>query len=149
MSFDMGGTTAKAGLIQDGQPKVTKEYEVGVHASADVGGNRGSGYPIKTPVIDLVEIWRRWGEHRLGRLRWRSPGRSRSPRAPIQVPRCYGQGGTKPTITDANLILGRLNPEYFLGGEILLDIEAALEAIEKFCAGSARSRCHDSREWNR
>ncbi len=134
MSFDMGGTTAKTGLIQDSQPKVTKEYEVGVHASADVGGNRGSGYPIKTPVIDLVEIGAGGGS-----IAWVDSG------GVLRVgpkssgadpgPACYGQGGTKPTITDANLILGRLNPEYFLGGEILLDIEAAREAIEKFCAG--------------
>ena len=56
LSFDMGGTTAKVGLIQDGQPLVTKDYQVGGHASAGIGGLSLSGYPVRTPVVDLVEI---------------------------------------------------------------------------------------------
>ncbi|NKB70578.1 MAG: hydantoinase/oxoprolinase family protein [Candidatus Latescibacteria bacterium] len=132
ISFDMGGTTAKAGLVQDGQPRVTKDYEVGSRAQAS-GAGRGQGYPIRTPVIDLVEIgagggsiaWvdsgggLRVGPHSAGA----SPG-----------PVCYGQGGQRPTITDANAVLGRLNPEYFLGGEIGLDVAAAGRAIEEYCA---------------
>lgn len=133
ISFDMGGTTAKVGMVQDGSPQVTKDYEVGVAAHAGVGASRGSGYPIRTPVIDLVEIgagggsiaWvdsggvLRVGPHSAGA----DPG-----------PACYGKGGTEPTITDANLVLGRLNPEYFLGGEIRLDEERARRAIEERCA---------------
>jgi N-methylhydantoinase A len=133
MSFDMGGTTAKAGLIQNGQPKVTKEYEVGVHASADIGGNRGSGYPIKTPVIDLVEIGAGGGS-----IAWVDSGGvlrvgPRSAGAD-PGPACYGRGGKNPTVTDANLVLGRLNPAYFLGGEMSLDVDAAKLAIKTFCA---------------
>jgi N-methylhydantoinase A len=133
ISFDMGGTTAKAGLIQDGRPRVTKDYEVGAMAKASATGARGSGYPIRTPVIDLVEIgagggsiaWidsggmLRVGPHSAGA----DPG-----------PACYGKGGTEPTITDANLVLGRLNPDYFLGGEIALDVDRAYRAIEERCA---------------
>ncbi len=133
ISFDMGGTTAKAGLIEDGTPRVTKEYEVGGTAATTEHGSRGSGYPIRTPVIDLVEIgagggsiaWidsggiLRVGPHSAGA----DPG-----------PVCYGQGGIEPTITDANLVLGRISPNYFLGGEMQLDAEAARRAIQEKCA---------------
>ncbi len=133
ISFDMGGTTAKVGLIENGTPRVTKDYEVGGTAATTEHGSRGSGYPIRTPVIDLVEIgagggsiaWidsggiLRVGPHSAGA----NPG-----------PVCYGQGGTEPTITDANLVLGRISADYFLGGEISLDIEAARQAIRKKCA---------------
>ena len=133
ISFDMGGTTAKVGLIQDGTPRITKEYEVGATAKSSGGTTRGEGYPIRTPVIDLVEIgagggsiaWvdsggvLRVGPHSAGA----DPG-----------PVCYGGGGIEPTITDANLILGRLNPRFFLGGEIGLDEEAARRAIQDHCA---------------
>ncbi len=133
ISFDMGGTTAKAGLIENGTPRVTKDYEVGGTAGATEHGASGSGYPIRTPVIDLVEIgagggsiaWidsggiLRIGPHSAGA----DPG-----------PVCYGQGGNEPTITDANLVLGRLSPDYFLGGEMVLDIEGARQAIREKCA---------------
>ena len=133
ISFDMGGTTAKVGLIENGTPHVTKDYEVGGTAAATEHGSRGSGYPIRTPVIDLVEIgagggsiaWidsggiLRVGPHSAGA----DPG-----------PVCYGRGGTEPTITDANLVLGRLSPDYFLGGEMGLDVEGARRAIRERCA---------------
>ncbi|MDE2699792.1 MAG: hydantoinase/oxoprolinase family protein, partial [Gemmatimonadota bacterium] len=133
ISFDMGGTTAKAGLVQDGRPQVTKDYEVG--AIAQAGAARGGGYPIRTPVIDLVEIGAGGGS-----IAWIDPG------GVLRVgphsagadpgPVCYGKGGDDPTITDANLVLGRLNPDYFLGGEIALDAEAARLAIQQKCADS-------------
>ena len=133
LSFDMGGTTTKVALIQDGEPKITKEYEVGATAGADTGAGRGSGYPIKTPVIDLVEIGAGGGS-----IAWVDPGGVLrvGPRSAGAVPgpACYGQGGTEPTITDANLILGRLNPDYFLGGEVQLHIEPAEKAIMSRCA---------------
>jgi N-methylhydantoinase A len=133
ISFDMGGTTAKAGLVMKGRPKVTKEYEVGAEARPGVGQSRGSGYPIRTPVIDLVEIgagggsiaWvdsggvLRVGPHSAGA----DPG-----------PICYARGGKNPTITDANLVLGRINPRYFLGGEMELDVAAAEEGVRQKCA---------------
>jgi N-methylhydantoinase A len=133
ISFDMGGTTAKAGLIQDGAPKVTKEYEVGAAARAGVGAQRGKGYPIRTPVIDLVEIGAGGGSMAWvdagGILRVGPQSAGADP-----GPACYGKGGVEPTVTDANLVLGRLNPDYFLGGEIKLDVAAARRAIEERCA---------------
>ena len=133
ISFDMGGTTAKAGLIQGGTPSVTKDYEVGTTAQSGVGATRGAGYPIRTPVIDLVEIGAGGGS-----IAWVDPGgilRVGPQSAGADPgPVCYGQGGTQPTVTDANLVLGRLNPNYFLGGEIALDPTAAQRAIEQHCA---------------
>ena len=133
LSFDMGGTTAKAGLIQDGTPRVTKDYEVGATAQSGAGRARGSGYPIRTPVIDLVEIGAGGGSIAWvdsgGALRVGPQSAGADP-----GPVCYGKGGTEPTITDANLVLGRLNPHYFLGGEIVLDVERARAAILEKCA---------------
>ena len=133
ISFDMGGTTAKAGLIQGGTPSVTKDYEVGTTAQSGVGATRGAGYPIRTPVLDLVEIGAGGGS-----IAWVDPGgilRVGPQSAGADPgPVCYGQGGTQPTVTDANLVLGRLNPSYFLGGEIALDPTAAQRAIEQHCA---------------
>src|SRR5690606_5915418 len=95
---------------------------------------RGKGYPIRTPVIDLVEIGAGGGS-----IAWVDSGGS------LRVgpqsagadpgPACYGRGGEQPTITDANLVLGRLNPSYFLGGESTLDPGRARKAIETHCAG--------------
>lgn len=130
-SFDMGGTTAKVGLIQDGEPRVVKDYEVGAVAMSRNRG--GTGYPIRTPVIDLVEIGAGGGS-----IAWIDEGGS------IRVgpesagadpgPACYGRGGDRPTVTDANLVLGYLDPEFFLGGQILLDVEAARAAVDRECA---------------
>ncbi len=134
ISFDMGGTTAKAGLVQGGEPSITKDYEVGATAQSGVGASRGAGYPIRTPVIDLVEIGAGGGS-----IAWVDPGgilRVGPQSAGADPgPVCYGRGGTEPTVTDANLVLGRLNPQYFLGGEIGLDTDAARRAIAECCAG--------------
>ncbi len=133
VSFDMGGTTAKAGLILDGRPKITKEYEVGAEARPGAGQSRGSGYPIRTPVIDLVEIGAGGGS-----IAWVDPGEVLrvGPRSAGADPGpiCYRGGGKEPTITDANLVLGRINPRYFLGGEMDLDLKGATEGIRKRCA---------------
>lgn len=132
MSFDMGGTTAKAGLIENGTPRITKEYEVGTAARAERGA-KGAGYPIRTPVIDLVEIGAGGGS-----IAWVDPGGMLrvGPRSAgaDPAPVSYGQGGTEPTITDANLVLHRLDPDHFLGGEMRLDEEAAYRAIKEKCA---------------
>src|SRR2546422_10401186 len=128
ISFDMGGTTAKVGLIQDGQAKLATEFEVGGQAITPLGEGRGSGYPVRTPVIDLVEVGAGGGSEAWidagGALRVGPRSAGAGP-----GPACYGQGGTTPTITDANLVLGRLNPAFFLGGEMALDAEAARKAI--------------------
>ena len=133
LSFDMGGTTAKVGLIQDGRPSVTKDYNVGGHAGAGIGGMSLSGYPVRTPVVDLVEIGAGGGSIAWvdsGGLLRVGPQSAGADPGPV----CYGRGGTEPTVTDANLVLGRLNPNYFLGGEIGLDLEGAARAIEERCA---------------
>jgi N-methylhydantoinase A len=133
ISFDMGGTTAKVGLIQDGQPRLSTEFEVGGQAITPLGEGRGSGYPVRTPVIDLIEVGAGGGSEAWidagGALRVGPQSAGASP-----GPVCYGQGGTVPTITDANLLLGRLNPAFFLGGEIALDIHASHQAILRQCA---------------
>ncbi len=133
ISFDMGGTTAKVGLILDGRPKVTKEYEVGAQALPGTGQSRGSGYPIRVPVIDLVEIGAGGGS-----IAWVDPGKilrvGPQSAGADPGPVCYGRGGKEPTITDANLVLGRLNPGFFLGGEMGLDTEASREGIRQRCA---------------
>lgn len=133
LSFDMGGTTAKVGLIQGGRPSVTKDYNVGGHAGAGIGGMSLSGYPVRTPVVDLVEIGAGGGSIAWvdsGGLLRVGPQSAGADPGPV----CYRRGGVEPTVTDANVVLGRLNPRYFLGGEIGLDIEAAARAIEEHCA---------------
>jgi len=133
LSFDMGGTTAKVGLIQDGRPSVTKDYNVGGHAGAGIGGLSLSGYPVRTPVVDLVEIGAGGGSIAWvdsGGLLRVGPQSAGADPGPV----CYGRGGVEPTVTDANVVLGRLNPAYFLGGEIDLDLDAARAAIEERCA---------------
>ncbi len=133
ISFDMGGTTAKVGLIENGSPRVTKDYEVGGTAATTEHGSRGSGYPIRTPVIDLVEIGAGGGS-----IAWIDSGGILrvGPRSAGATPGpvCYRQGGSEPTITDANLVLGRISPDYFLGGEIRLDVEEARRTIKERCA---------------
>ena len=132
MSFDMGGTTAKTGLIENGTPRITKEYEVGTAARAERGA-KGAGYPIRTPVIDLVEIGAGGGSIAwvdTGGVLRVGPRSAGADPAPVS----YGQGGTEPTITDANLVLHRLDADHFLGGEMRLDEEAAYRAIKEKCA---------------
>jgi N-methylhydantoinase A len=134
LSFDMGGTTAKVGLIQGGRPSVTKDYAVGRHAGAGIGAMSLSGYPVRTPVVDLVEIGAGGGSIAWvdsGGLLRVGPQSAGADPGPV----CYGRGGTEPTVTDANVVLGRLDPEYFLGGEMTLDVDGARRAIEERCAG--------------
>ncbi len=125
ISFDMGGTTAKAGLIRHGKPSITHDFRVGSHLSS---GIRAGGYPIKIPVIDLAEVgaggdsiaWVDAG----GALQ---VGPSSAGAAP--GPACYGFGGEQPTVTDANLLLGYLDPGYFLGGRMRIYPDRSLAAI--------------------
>jgi N-methylhydantoinase A len=126
--FDMGGTTAKAGLLIDGEPILTPSFEVGSHAVAGDKG-RGSGYPIRAPMVDLVEVGAGGGSIAWidsgGILRVGPQSAGANP-----GPACYGKGATVPTVTDANVALGRIDPDYFLGGEITLDRGAAWKAID-------------------
>lgn len=124
--FDMGGTTAKASLVDDGIPLITNEFEVG----REHRFMKGSGIPVKVPVIEMIEIGAGGGSiahiDRLGLLKVGPESASSEP-----GPACYGKGGTHPTITDADLVLGYLNPDFFLGGEMSLDVDAAYKAIEE------------------
>jgi N-methylhydantoinase A len=133
ISFDMGGTTAKVGLVRGGTPQVTRQYHVGAVAQPGAGAARGSGYPIRTPVIELAEIGAGGGS-----IAWVDTGGALRV-GPVSAgaepgPVAYGHGGTEPTVTDANLVLGRLSPESFLGGELRLDVDAATRAIRERCA---------------
>ena len=123
LAFDMGGTTAKLCLIDDGKPQTTRSFEVGrVHENM-----KGSGFPVRIPAIDLVEIGSGGGSiariDPLGRLLVgpRSAGA-------VPGPACYGRGGTLATVTDADLVLGRIDPGVFSGG-VGLDVAAAQGAI--------------------
>jgi len=126
LGFDMGGTTAKASSIIGGEPEVVDMYEVGgrIHRGRLV---RGSGYPVRLPHIDLVEVSAGGGT-----IAWVDPGGALRV-GPASAgadpgPACYGKGGVEPTITDANLILGRL-PDV-LAGRLRLRRELAVKAIK-------------------
>ena len=129
ISFDMGGTTAKAGLVRDGRPGITHEFQVGGKGS--FGGRRpGTGVPIKVPAIDLAEVGAGGGS-----IAWVDGGTLRvGPRSAGAVPgpACYGLGGSSPTVTDADLVLGYLDPDGF--GDLRLRLDFASEAIASFVA---------------
>jgi len=127
ISLDVGGTTAKAGVWLGDRFEVTTEYEVGgrLHGLRPL---QGSGYPVKFPVVDLVEVGIGGGSiaqvDHAGVLHVGPNSAGASP-----GPACYGFGGSQPTLTDANLVLGRLNPQHLLGGELTLHSELAQRAI--------------------
>ncbi len=131
IGFDMGGTTAKASSILKHEPEVTTEYEVGgeVHHGRLV---KGSGYPVRFPFIDLAEV-----SSGGGTIIWRDEAGGALRVGPISAggadpgPICYGRGGGKePTLTDANVVLGRIG-EYLLGGEMRLDRDAAVKGLSR------------------
>ncbi|PIF15200.1 hydantoinase/oxoprolinase family protein [Candidatus Pantoea floridensis] len=126
LAFDMGGTTAKACVVRDGQPSITIDYEVG-RADRLL---KGSGLPVKLPVVDMIEIGAGGGSiarvDSLGLLEIGPESASAWP-----GPACYARGGERPTVTDANLVLGLLDPDAFLGGRMPLDVAAARQAIRR------------------
>ena len=124
LSFDMGGTTAKVCLIEDYQPQTSRNFEV-----ARVGRfKRGSGLPLRIPVIEMVEIGAGGGSvasvDAMGRIGVGPESAGADP-----GPACYGRGGAAPTVTDANLLLGRYDPVRFAGGAMRLDVPAAAAAM--------------------
>ncbi len=125
IAFDMGGTTAKAGVIADSRPLTT--------GSALIGGYE-KALPIQIPMMDIFEVGTgggsiaRLGEGKSLRVGPQSAGS-------IPGPVCYGRGGTEPTVTDANVLLGRLDPDHFLGGEMKLDLAGARRAMQEKLAG--------------
>ena len=124
LSFDMGGTTAKICLIEGGRPKTANTFEV----ARTYRFKKGSGMTVSTPVVEMVEIGAGGGSialvDSLGRIQVGPQSAGSEP-----GPACYGRGGTAPTVTDANLLLGRLDPDNFAGGAIPLVEAAAVNAI--------------------
>ena len=129
LAFDMGGTTAKICLIDDGEPSITREFEV-----ARVWRfKRGSGFPLLVPVVEMIEIGAGGGSiAHVDRMRLPKVGPESAGSEP--GPACYGRGGDRPTVTDANLVLGYLDASYFLGGAMPLDRVAAEAAIRRHVA---------------
>jgi N-methylhydantoinase A len=125
LAFDMGGTTAKASLINRYQPEVTNQFEAGRVRRF----KKGSGLPVRIPVIDMIEIGAGGGSiARVNHLVLLTVGPDSAASQP--GPACYGRGGEEPTVTDADLVLGYLNAAYFLGGEMPLDLDLAKTAIQ-------------------
>ena len=125
ISFDMGGTTAKACLIQNGKADIAPMMET----AREHRFKKGSGIPIEAPVIDMIEIGAGGGSRaRIDQLGLLKVGPESSGANP--GPACYGLGGIQATVTDANLVLGYINPEYFLGGQMLLNVNAAENALK-------------------
>jgi N-methylhydantoinase A len=126
LSFDMGGTTAKFCVIDQGQPLTALEFEV----DRRYRFKKGSGLPVKVPVIEMIEIGAGGGSiahiDALGLLKVGPESAGAEP-----GPVCYGHGGSEPTVTDADLVLGYLDPDYFLGGQLKIDLAAARQAIEE------------------
>ena len=124
LSFDMGGTTAKLCIVESGQPRTSREFEVG----REYRFLPGSGLPLRLPVIEMVEIGAGGGSiasvDALGRITVGPASAGSEP-----GPAAYGRGGTEPTVTDADAVLGRLLPERFAGGTLTFDIEAAAKAV--------------------
>ena len=124
IAFDMGGTTAKACVVQRGQPTFSSDYFLGGY---------NEGLAIRIPVLDIVEVGTGGGS-----IAWVDEGNGLhvGPQSAGAEPGpvCYGRGGEEPTITDANVVLGRISPTHFLGGEMTLDKDAAAEALNKSVA---------------
>ncbi len=129
LCFDMGGTTAKSCLITDFEPQLTNTFEV----ARIYRFKKGSGFPVSVPSVDLVEIGAGGGSlARLDELGLLKVGPESSGADP--GPACYGRGGARPAVTDADLELGLLDAEYFLGGDMPLDLEANRSALASVAA---------------
>ncbi len=126
ITLDIGGTTAKASLIEQDEVRLSGDYHFERTPTF-------AGYPIKVPVVDIVEIGAGGGSiawiDAAGALKVGPQSAGADP-----GPASYGRGGTQPTVTDANVIAGRINPEYFLGGKIELDVGRARQAMEPIAA---------------
>jgi N-methylhydantoinase A len=137
ITFDMGGTTAKAGLVENGDVLRSEALEVGAGVMAGSRLLVGAGYLLKLPAIDLAEVGAGGGS--ICRLdAGGAPKVGPDSAAAEPGPACYGRGGTEPTITDCNLVLGYLDPAGLVGGELKLDVEAARTAIGRKLAGPLR-----------
>jgi len=126
ISFDMGGTTAKICLIDEAKPQTNRVFEV----ARIYRFKKGSGIPLRVPVIEMVEIGAGGGSiarvDAMGRIAVGPDSAGAEP-----GPACYGRGGTEPTVTDADLVLGRIDPAAFSGGKLALDVPAAAGAVAR------------------
>ena len=126
LSFDMGGTTAKICYIDDYQPQLSREFEV----ARQYRFLKGSGFPLRIPVIDMVEIGAGGGSiasiDALGRIKVGPESAGASP-----GPAAYGRGGIRPTVTDADIMMGRIDPSRFAGGGVALDVTKAADALAR------------------
>ena len=130
LSFDMGGTTAKICLIDDYRPQLSRNFEV----ARQYRFLKGSGLPLRIPAIEMVEIGAGGGSiARVDALRRIVVGPDSAGADP--GPACYGRGGGAPTVTDADLMLGRIDPARFAGGTMALDADAACHAVERDVGG--------------
>jgi N-methylhydantoinase A len=129
LCFDMGGTTAKSCLIEHEEPELTTDFEI----ARIYRFKKGSGFPVTIPSVDLVEIGAGGGSiarvDDLGLLKVGPDSAGAEP-----GPACYAHGGTMPTVTDADVLLGELDPAYFLGGDMPLDAPAAERAVAKIAS---------------
>jgi N-methylhydantoinase A len=130
LSFDMGGTTAKLCFIDDYTPQLSRAFEV----AREYRFSKGSGIPIKIPVIEMVEIGAGGGSighvNALGVIAVGPESAGSEP-----GPACYGRGGGRPTVTDADLVLGKIDPASFAGGKVKLDRAAAERALQADLGG--------------
>jgi len=126
LTLDIGGTTAKTAAVRDGQVRINSQHNLGATPAL-------AGYPVQAPTVEIVEIGAGGGS-----IVWADPagGLHVGPRSAgaDPGPACYHRGGTEPTLTDANLVAGRLDPDYFLGGAMPLDAEAAEKALARLGA---------------
>lgn len=138
ISFDMGGTTAKAAMIENGEVNRCKDFQVGGGIMIGSRLMTGAGYLIKVPAVDLAEVGAGGGS-----VVWVDAGGSMriGPRSAGAVPGplCYDIGGEDPTVTDANLILGYINPEFLVGGSVKLNAEKAADGFEETIARPLRT----------
>ena len=143
ITFDMGGTSAKAALIEDGHPSRTTEHEVGAGISLSSRLVKGGGHAVKVPVMDLAEVGAGGGS-----IVWFDKGGALKvgPQSAGAVPGpvCYGLGGEKPTVTDANLVLGFLNPDRLAGGDVRLYPDLARTAVEEQVADRLGVSLHEA-----
>ncbi|MFE6742649.1 hydantoinase/oxoprolinase family protein [Streptomyces tubercidicus] len=128
VAFDMGGTTAKASLIENGEPFVAADYEVGGGMNLTRSMGRGAGYTVRVPSLDIAEVGAGGGSiistDVAGSLRVGPESAGSRP-----GPACYGYGGDRPTLTDANVVLGYLSPQALAGGRVAISPEAAEKTL--------------------
>ncbi len=133
ITLDMGGTTAKASIIQNGELQYAEEYEVGVTMSTGSALMGGGGYALSLPVIDISEVGAGGGS-----IAWLDKAGSLKigPKSAGAVPgpACYGAGGEEPTVSDANVLLGYLNPKALAGGTVPVHLDLARQAVESHIA---------------